>query len=84
MPYFRVLLRQDAWINHEAIVEADTKEDAAHAVVRAWKEGDETIKIRESDQTEFDEAEADPEEVEELTAEQLAAENPAHLPTDKS
>lgn len=81
---YRVLLRQDAWINHEAIVWASSKEEAADMVVSAWKEGDRSIKIRETDQSCFDYAEADPEEVEEITTEQLAAENPAHLPSDKS
>jgi hypothetical protein len=72
MAHFRVLLRQDAWINHEAVIEAVSKEEAIEFALDAWKGRRDDIKLVESGHDGFDHAEADPDEVEELTAEQLA------------
>ena len=44
MPFYRVIVRQDAWINHEGCVEADNAEQAAELALAAWK-GDNTLEV---------------------------------------
>ena len=73
MPFFRVVVRQDAWINHEGYVEADSAEEAAYSGLAAWK-GQETLDVPlrptgESDG--FDEAICEPEECDEITSEEF-------------
>lgn len=52
---YLVPILQDAWVRHEAVIEADSKEEAAEIAYRAWKEGDDDIKFEEVDSTTFDE-----------------------------
>jgi len=37
MPFYRVIVRQDAWIDHEGYVEAKNAEQAAELALAAWK-----------------------------------------------
>lgn len=66
MPRFRIMLRQDAWVNHFAIIEADTKEDACIEAEHAWKHGDDTVIFEEDDTVTFDEILVDPDDAEEV------------------
>ena len=54
MPKFRVPILQDAWVRHEATVEAASPADAAEIAYRAWKEGNEFVKFEELDAIAFD------------------------------
>jgi hypothetical protein len=63
---FRVTLRQDAWINHFAEIEAGTAEEAALLAERAWKTGEPNLTFTEDDVTGFDAIMVDPEECEEI------------------
>jgi hypothetical protein len=53
MPKFSVPILQDAWILHEAVVEADDKEQAAEIAYRAWKEGNDDVKFVETGRSTF-------------------------------
>jgi hypothetical protein len=76
MPFYRVVVRQDAWINHEGYVEANAAEEAAYLGLAAWK-GQKTLDVPlrptgESDG--FDEAICEPEDCEEITSEEFRSE----------
>ena len=62
MAKFQVTLRQDAWINYLATVEADTADQAAQKAIRAWKDQDSSIQFEDAGVTEFDDVLCDPEE----------------------
>ena len=62
MAKFQVTLRQDAWINYVATLEADTADQAAQIAVRAWKDQDLSIQFEAAGVTEFDDVLCDPEE----------------------
>ena len=62
MAKFQVTLRQDAWINYVATVEADTADQAAQIAVRAWNDQDPSIQFESAGITEFDHVLCDPEE----------------------
>lgn len=71
---WRVTLRQDAWINHEAIVpkeEAHTKADAARAVLDVWRGERSDIELKRVEANGFDHAECEADDVEALTAEDM-------------
>lgn len=70
MPKFRVRIRQDAWIFHDCVLDASSREDACETAIRAWKEGDEnTVKFEDGGITDFDHIECDPEDdVEEISS----------------
>ena len=63
---FRVLVRQDAWLNHYANIEADTAEEACEAAEHAWKNEDDTIKFKEDDLSTFYDILVDPDEAYEV------------------
>ena len=53
MPFYRIVLRQDAWINHEGYVQADSAEQAAELGLAAWKgKGTLDIPLRSTGQSE--------------------------------
>jgi hypothetical protein len=66
-PYYQVILRQDAWVNHIARIpasEAKDAEEACRIAEHAWKTGDESIRFEQDDLTTFDEILVDPDDVE--------------------
>jgi hypothetical protein len=78
MPYFRIRVRQDAWINHDGVVEAATAEEAAQLGEAAWKGDRPDILLSEDSSSGFDHAECDPEECEEISAEDFRQERALH------
>lgn len=69
MTKFNVTVRQDAWIFHNATIEADSAEQAAEKALRAWKHGDETVVFTEDGYEGFDHADCEAEDcVEQETA----------------
>ena len=56
MAKFQCIIHQDAWLNHIAIIEASSAEEAAEIAERAWKLGDDNVKFEEDDLHTFDEA----------------------------
>ena len=80
MPFYRAIVRQDAWINHEGYVEAETAERAAELALAAWK-GDNTLAVPlrptgESDG--FDAAICEPGDCEEIEPEEFQGEVELH------
>jgi hypothetical protein len=76
MPFYRIVVRQDAWINHEGYVEADSAEQAAELGLAAWK-GRTTLDVplRPTGTSEgFDEAICEPDDCEEIAAEDFQGE----------
>jgi hypothetical protein len=76
MPFYRVVVRQDAWINHEGYVEADTADQAAELALAAWK-GKNTLDVplRPTGESEgFDAAICEPDGCEEIDPEEFKAE----------
>jgi hypothetical protein len=66
MPYYRVTIRRDAWLNYNGVVDADSPEAAAAAAERALKTGDRPDLFFEEDNlTEFAEILCDPADCEE-------------------
>jgi hypothetical protein len=45
MPFYRVIVRQDAWLNHEGYVEAENAERAAELALAAWKGNGSTLDV---------------------------------------
>lgn len=65
MPRYQVTLRQDAWLNHLAIVEAHSADAAVDAARNAWKTGvPSNIKFEEAGFSTFDAILVDPEDCE--------------------
>lgn len=62
MPIFRCTVRQDAWINHSADIEAGNAEEASQLAVAAFKTGDTSVTFEELFVSGFDHVECDPEE----------------------
>lgn len=82
MPFYRTHVLQDAWIHHNAVVEAASPEEAAHMAYRAWRGDDNGVVLEEGDAQGFDDAqEIDPEDVEEITEEEYRAELEPAPPT---
>src|SRR5258708_36303720 len=80
MLFYRVIVRQDAWINHEGYVEAETAERAAELALAAWK-GDNTLAVPlkptgESDG--FDAAICEPDACEGIEPEEFQGEGELH------
>jgi hypothetical protein len=80
MPFYRVIVRQDAWIDHEGYVEAKNAEQAAELALAAWK-GDVTLDVPlkptgESDG--FDAAICEPDDCEEIEPEEFQGEVEVH------
>jgi hypothetical protein len=76
MPFYRVIVRQDAWINHEGYIEADTAEHAAELALAAWK-GKNTLAIPlrpTGDSEGFDAAICDPDDCEKIAREEFQTE----------
>jgi hypothetical protein len=83
MPFYRVVVRQDAWINHEGYVEANNAEEAAECALAAWK-GKRTLPVPlrpTGDHEGFDAAICDPDDCEEIDQEEL--QNEVALQTQK-
>jgi hypothetical protein len=75
MPFYRVIVRQDAWIYHEGYVEAPSAEEAAELGLGAWK-GRETLDVplrATSESDGFDEAICEPEDCQEITGQAFEA-----------
>jgi hypothetical protein len=73
MSFYRVVVRQDAWIKHEGYVEATSAEEAAELGLSAWN-GTKTLDVplRPTGESEgFDEAVCDPEDCEEIDPEEF-------------
>lgn len=64
MPKFRVTVRQDAWIYHEATIEAPNAETAAGDALHAWRFGAEDVKFTETGHDGFDHADCEAEDCE--------------------
>ena len=76
MPFYRVVVRQDAWMNHEGYVEATSAEQAAELGPGAWK-GKNTLHVplRATGESEgFDAAICDPDDCEEISQEEFQSE----------
>jgi hypothetical protein len=76
MPFYRVVVRQDAWINHEGYVEANSAEQAAELGLAAWK-GKNTLDVPlrpTGDSEGFDAAICQPDDCEEIEREEFQAE----------
>jgi hypothetical protein len=76
MRFYRVVVRQDAWINHEGCVEAGSAEEAAEFALAAWK-GRRALDVplRATGESEgFDEAICDPDDCEEIEREEFQSE----------
>ena len=77
MPYFKVNLRRDAWVNYSGVIEAKDADDAAAIALRTWKEDTKEMTLEESDMTMFDHVECDGEDdCEEITAVDYETEKP--------
>lgn len=73
-------MRQDAWINHEGYVEADTADQAAEFGLAAWK-GKDTLEIPlkpTSESEGFDAAICEPDDCEEIEREEFQGEVELH------
>lgn len=84
--YFRVTLRQDAWLYHEALLSSEqhsvtTKTEAANAVIDYWKGKRNDFSLIETDANGFDDAECNAGDVEEISKEQYEEAVGAHEPT---
>jgi hypothetical protein len=78
--FFRATIRQDAWIQHEALLSSKehgvkTVEQAVHAMQDQWKGHRKDIKlIEESVPVAFDNADCEPDDIEEIDQEEYEAE----------
>ena len=85
MPFYRVVVRQDAWINHEGCVEADTADQAAEFGLAAWK-GKHTLAVplRPTGESEgFDAAICEPDDCEEIEPEEFHGEVELHKQVER-
>jgi hypothetical protein len=73
MPFYRVLVRQDAWINHEGYVEASSADQAAEFGVAAWHGKKKlNVPLRPTGESEgFDAAICEPDDCEEIEREEF-------------
>jgi hypothetical protein len=80
MPFYRVLVRQDAWINHEGYVEASSADQAAEFGVAAWQGRKKLdVPLRPTGECEgFDAAICEPDDCEEIEREELQGEVELH------
>jgi hypothetical protein len=79
MPFYRVIVRQDAWIKHEGYLEAKSAEEAAELGLAAWN-GSRTLDVplRPTGENEgFDAAICAPEDCEEIDGQEFQADLPA-------
>src|SRR5436190_10408126 len=73
MPFYRVVVRQDAWLKHESCVEAKDADQAAELALAAWR-GAKTLAmpLRPTGESEgFDAAICDPEDCHEIEPEEF-------------
>jgi hypothetical protein len=69
MPRYRVIVRQDAWINHVAEVEAASPSEAAANARKAFVEDDSSILFENDGAVALDYVECDPDDCEEVERE---------------
>jgi|GraSoiStandDraft_4_1057263.scaffolds.fasta_scaffold2532431_1 hypothetical protein len=80
MPFYRVVVRQDAWLKHESCVEAKDADQAAELALAAWR-GAKTLAmpLRPTGESEgFDAAICDPEDCHEIEPEEFQSEVEIH------
>jgi hypothetical protein len=80
MPFYRVIVRQDAWLNHEGYVEAENAERAAELALSAWKgHGTLDVPLKPTGESEgFDAAICEPEDCKEIEPEEFQGEIGLH------
>ena len=86
MPFYRVRLRQDAWLDHEGYVEAENAERAAELGLRSWKGGSPlAVPLKPTGASEgFYEAICEPDDCEEIEPEEFQAEVDLHRVRSRS
>jgi hypothetical protein len=73
MPFYKVRVRQDAWIDHEGYVEAESAAHAAELGLTSWKGGSPlAVPLKPTGESEgFYEAICEPDDCEEIEPEEF-------------
>lgn len=64
MKLYKCTLHQDAWVMQHTEVEAESAEEAARLVRKAWRTGEPELQFEEGDTVTFDEGECDADDCE--------------------